>query len=183
MAPRFLLLMALSLIAAFSSIPHLKYRPASHHAVVWEQMYAKVPTVWKAQKDLQVREFYSDSWNSFLLKEVGALPINGRIVGIYIPERREITMPEDLEQEKCGRVFLHEYGHYIWFNQTTTKQRHDFERIWKAHQVFAASYYSTVSVEEGWAEYFSFYIFDPEYLKDIDTSMFAFFRAVETGQR
>jgi len=183
MAPRLFLLLALSLITSLSSIPHLKYRPTSHHAAVWEQMYAKVPAIWKAKKDLQIREFYTDSWDAFLKREVGALPIEGRIIGIYVPSRREITMPEDLDQSECGRTFLHEYGHYLWFEQSTTKQRHDFERIWKSHQAFAASYYSTVSVEEGWSEYFSYYISDPQYLKDIDISMFAFFRSVETGQR
>ena len=108
--------------------------------------------------------------------EGGAPDDAGGIDGVFENDPPSITLrlpssgvPDDL-------VFAHEYGHYVWFDILSDEDRRRYRTLYDrqkaAHSLVTE--YAADSVEEGFAEAFSYYVGQPAILARRDALSFAF---------
>lgn len=90
--------------------------------------------------------------------------------GMYQNAAPTITLRASSPTADVSATFLHEYGHCLWLNALSPSQRTQYvnvyERQRRAHLL--VSQYAAVSVEEGFAEAFSFYIRERDHLAKCD---------------
>jgi len=89
------------------------------------------------------------------------------------PERHaaaSITLRRSLPDDEAVYVFLHEYGHSVWYTQMTHSQRADYRALWKRNRRDGSliTEYAGDSVDEGFAEAFAHYLRKPRLLQRID---------------
>lgn len=82
--------------------------------------------------------------------------------GFYQNACPTITLRVSSPTADVSATFAHEYGHYVWMNVLSAKQRDQYRKIYdtqrSAHRL--VSQYAAVSVDEGFAEAFAAYIHD-----------------------
>lgn len=98
------------------------------------------------------------------------------IDGVY--DRNPPRIAVEIEQD--GKVddftFAHEYGHYVWFELMTKADRRAYEAVYKQSKSdkHLVTDYAAVSVDEGFAEAFSFYVNLPQDLQYRDADSYDF---------
>lgn len=82
------------------------------------------------------------------------------IDGIYQNALPTITLRAATAAQDVSSAFAHEYGHYIWQRHLSKTNRSDYARLYEAQKKShcLVSAYAAVSVEEGFAEAFCFYV-------------------------
>jgi len=85
-----------------------------------------------------------------------------------------------VEIEQGGKIddftFAHEYGHYVWFELMSKADRKAYEAVYKQSKQdrHLVTDYAAVSVDEGFAEAFSFYVNLPQDLQHRDAGSYNF---------
>ena len=91
------------------------------------------------------------------------------------PPRIGLRMPDDGKPDMF--TFAHEYGHYVWFHVLSRDDRKRYEALYNhqrgSHHL--VTQYASTSVQEGFAEAFSFYVVQPAILSHRDPASGAFF--------
>ncbi len=151
------------------------FKNDSKHTALWRSIYARMPGVWKTNKKVSVREVADDTMNALTEKYVGLdsrspdFVVDGLFLKADVEEGipARIFLSETLQGESTGLVFVHEYGHFVWHSILSNSQRNRFRRLWSEQSVegILVTDYAGVSVEEGFAEAFSFFIRRPEILR------------------
>ena len=94
----------------------------------------------------------------------------GAVDGFFDCTSGVITLRDVSTTSDVSATFAHEYGHFVWANILTPAQRDRYGAIYRtqrsAHHLI--SQYAAVSVQEGFAEAFSFYIRDQACLAKAD---------------
>lgn len=178
---REIIFMSLAIIAicltAYADKSHAQviFKSDSRHNTLWKSIYSRMPGVWKTNKRVSVREVADDTMNALTEKYVGLDSRSADFIvdGLYLKADVEEGIPariflsETLQGESAGLVFVHEYGHFVWHSILSNSQRNRFRRLWREQSVqgILVTDYAGVSVEEGFAEAFSFFIRRPETLR------------------
>ncbi len=91
------------------------------------------------------------------------------VAGFFNTDTGAITLRADPNTD-VSATFAHEYGHSVWFHVLSPGQRDRFSGIYDAQRAahHLVSPYAAVSVQEGFAEAFSFYICDRPLLASRD---------------
>lgn len=84
----------------------------------------------------------------------------GAVDGFYQDGAKVITLRAPSATADVSTTFTHEYGHYVWMNVLSPAQRDQYRKVYDTQRAAGrlVSPYAAVSVEEGFAEAFSFYI-------------------------
>jgi len=97
------------------------------------------------------------------------------IDGVY--DRNPPRIAVEVENGRVDNfTFAHEYGHYVWFELMTKADRRAYEAIYKQSRSdrHLVTDYAAVSVDEGFAEAFSFYVNLPQDLQHRDAVSYNF---------
>jgi hypothetical protein len=98
------------------------------------------------------------------------------IDGVYEsqPDRMALRLPPAHGIDMF--TFAHEYGHYVWFHLFSDDDRRRYETLYKHRRTTSrlVTRYAGTSVEEGFAEAFSFYVAEPPILAARDPDSFQF---------
>jgi hypothetical protein len=161
----------------------LRFRVNSTHSALWRRLYSSLPTTWKAQELVYVRELSDEEMDRFIEEFEGPNSKADSIVdGCYRGSHGQqesagqITLRESLRGESAALVFMHEYGHYIWANLLTDTDRTRYRRIWREQKRGRGlvTAYAGESDEEGFAEAFAFFIRRPAVLRKSDLKSWKF---------
>lgn len=91
--------------------------------------------------------------------------------GFYQDGAKVITLRIPSATADVSATFTHEYGHYVWMNVLSPAQRGQYRKVYDTQCAAGrlVSAYAAVSVEEGFAEAFSFYVRDCSFLARCDS--------------
>ncbi len=80
--------------------------------------------------------------------------------GFYQDGSKVITLRVPSPTADVSTTFTHEYGHFVWMNLLSAVQRDQYRKVYVTQRTVGrlVSPYTAVSVEEGFAEAFSFYV-------------------------
>ena len=108
-------------------------------------------------------------------EEARSIDVSG-IDGVYQDVAPSISLRVGHDDSRLGLTFAHEMGHYTWQHVLTNAQRQQYCTLYKSlkAQHCLVTAYCCVSVEEGFAEAFSYYIVDPGVLHSRDEKSNAF---------
>jgi hypothetical protein len=88
-----------------------------------------------------------------------------RLYGLY-QDNHVYLCPQIMEDKKLMTiVYVHEYGHYIWFEKMTAKQRAEWENIKNTPDSFVSEY-AIRSISEDFAETFAYTLLKKEVPKN-----------------
>ena len=160
------------------------FKNTSRHVSIWKSIYSRLPAVWKSDLKVTVREVPDETMTALTEAYENQSNVNdlSLVDGLFIKRDQEASLPsriylsESLRGESVGLVFVHEYGHFVWHTMLSSSQRNRFRRLWReqsAEGVFVTSYAET-SVDEGFAEAFSYFIRRPEELRLRDFRTYEF---------
>jgi hypothetical protein len=92
------------------------------------------------------------------------------IDGVYQNDSPTITLRQESGGDELSKTFAHEMGHFVWQRILTDSQRKQYNSVYKtqksAHCLVTA--YSATSVEEGFAEAYSYQVTSPSILQSRD---------------
>jgi len=178
-----------SLLAAWQPArAQLRFPVNSIHGTLWRRLYVGLPSTWKAQDLVYVRELSDEEMDHFIDEFEGPNSKADSIVdGCYQGSRGrqesagEITLRESLRGENAALVFMHEYGHYIWANLLTDGERTRYHRLWREQKRVRSlvTAYAAESDEEGFAEAFAYFIRRPIHLRKSDITSWKFLSGIE----
>jgi len=82
-------------------------------------------------------------------------------------------------------TFTYEYGHFVWMNVLSPAQRDQYQKVYGAQRAMGhlVSPYAAVSVEEGFAETFSFYVLRRPFLAQKDFCSCCFLNNLSSARR
>ncbi|HZT43239.1 MAG TPA: hypothetical protein VFA07_13805 [Chthonomonadaceae bacterium] len=171
----------------------LRIAEGAPHASLWKRIYDRIPDPWKIDRPLLVREISDGEMDALVERSGGNKnPEDASTVvdGCYLDggdnedDPASITLRETLNEQSAGIVFAHEYGHYVWANMLTEDQRARFARLWRtqkrAHHLVTG--YASYSVEEGFAESFSYLVMRPEILRRRDSASWQFLQSTQAAR-
>lgn len=94
----------------------------------------------------------------------------GSIDGLYQNSVRTVTLRASSPGDDVTATFAHEYGHFVWLNVLSKAQRTQYERIYQDSKRSnrLVSSYAAVSVDEGFAESFSYHLREGSILQSTD---------------
>jgi hypothetical protein len=108
----------------------------------------------------------------------------GAVDGIYQNESTTITLRQTRDSALLCRTFAHELGHFVWQRVLTDNDRKQYATLY-AGQKLARSLvtpYAATSVEEGFAEAFSYFLTDPSLLSRRDSLSSTFLEKIYNDQ-
>jgi len=125
-----------------------------------QHIYKSMPACCHKSACICVRILDSPAMDSYLQSCAASQSVKlvnaGAVDGLFQNATPTISLRNS---DGLSATFTHEYGHYIWMNVLTGAQRDEYAKTYKAqrdaHRLVSA--YAAVSVEEGFAEAFSFY--------------------------
>lgn len=179
------LLLILSVVCMASSQASLRVREYVPHAEQWFRLYNELPDVWKTRRDIKLRELPPREMERLIARLEGdeADRNDDSVVdGCYQSGDEDddtpiITLCDSLRGEQAGLVFTHEYGHFVWGEMLTNRERTRYTQIWRsqkrAHRLVTE--YAGDSDEEGFAEAFAYYLRKPAQLQKKDSASSQFF--------
>lgn len=156
-------------------------RDAARQAL-WQQVFRAVPAPLRPKRDVRVRAV-SDNEMERLAREgldEAAQEDDSVVDGMFFldgDDRPNIALRRSLWGEKAALVFAHELGHLVWDTQLGRDQRGEYAEAYgraKASKQLVTPYASE-SLEEGWAEAFSFFVLRPDTLRKRDPVSWAAF--------
>ncbi len=159
----------------------------SPHASLLRRVYFQIPYPWRTHDTLVVRELPDREMDRRVTEDFRnpspAWDDDDSAVDGFYSERSSngsgpsITLRRSLPDDEAVYVFLHEYGHSVWYKQLTRTQRADYTRLWKLAKRYGhlITEYAGDSVEEGFAEVFAHYLRKPRLLQRIDPDSLRFF--------
>ena len=175
------LIATLSAVFVLATIPchsQIVFKNETRRTSVWKSIYSRLPFVWKANLRVTVREVPDSTMTALTeaYENLSSRNDESQVDGLFIKNRGDASAPariylsDTLRGESIGLVFVHEYGHFVWHSMLSATQRNRFKRLWNEQYeegVFVTPYAET-SVEEGFAEAFSYFIRRPEELRRRD---------------
>ncbi len=171
---------ALALCPASAQIVVSSPVPASAQSLsAWYAHH--IPLRFRAASRLPVRELSETEMNTYLHGGSDEAAHSegddlGDVDGVYEshPDRMALRLPPARGIDMF--TFAHEYGHYVWFRLLSDDDRHRYELLYKKRRATGhlVTRYAETSVEEGFAEAFSFYVAEPPILAARDPASFQF---------
>ena len=171
----------------------LRIADGAPHASLWKRVYDRIPAPWKSDHPLVVREVTDGEMDALVERSGGNKnPEDASTVvdGCYLEGGQDdddpasITLRETLNEPNASMVFAHEYGHYVWTYMLTESQKARYARLWRAQKRarHLVTGYAGYSVEEGFAEAFSFLVMRPETLHHRDSVSWQFLQSAQTAR-
>jgi hypothetical protein len=136
-----------------------------------------IPEPFRAQNRIQVRLLNDQQMTEYLNPQPSGGDSDNRqphqsdqdtsdIDGVFEDGPPRVTLRLSGAQMPDMFTFAHEYGHYVWFDIFSSSDRKRYESVYKRdkaqHHLVTA--YASTSLEEGFAEAFSFYVNSPAML-------------------
>lgn len=187
----FLVCTGCTLLSGTSATAEMRFRSDTLHASLWKRIYVHIPSAWKAERAVYVREVSDGEMERLVARFEGQNDQNDSVVdGCYqggIPREgsmAHITLRDTLRGENAGLVFTHEYGHYVWSEILTAPERARYRRIWREQlrEGSLITSYAAESEEEGFAESFSYYIRKSATLRHTDYRSWQFLDNVQADR-
>ncbi len=115
----------------------------------------------------------------------GLDPVSARMLnvssidGVYENPAPTITLRSDGDCATLCQTFAHEYAHCLWQRRLTRDQQRDYTRLYASQKAarHLVTPYAATSVEEGFAEAYSFFVTAPATLAHRDSASSAFLKA------
>lgn len=135
---------------------------------LWRETYHRLPRLLRRDVPVVVEEVPDDEMERRVARDArrpsaGTGPAPS-IQGYYEPRRRgapaRIVLRESLSPPVAGLAFAHEYGHVVWDEILSARQRAEYARIWRrqATRGWLVTRYAGESAPEGFAEAFAYYV-------------------------
>src|SRR2546423_2625985 len=149
---------------------------------IFRGIYDLMPPCWHASGNVLVREVTDYEMDMLVGEDESRRDANDDSVvdGYYQPGKGDdmptITLRRSIRDGSAELVFAHEYGHYVWDNKLTEKQRSEYRRIWAKQQRAGklVTEYAADCVEEGFSEAVSHFLLRPSVLKRRDEASYHF---------
>ncbi len=96
-------------------------------------------------------------------------------------QNSEIVLRDTLSRDESEYVFMHEYGHLIWYSKLPQSLRDEYSRLWERLSVDGrlVTKYAKDDPIEAFAEAFAFFHQRPAELKRADIASYRFLLNVE----
>lgn len=139
-----------------------------------QKAYDGLPLCCRTSCRVCVRLLNNSAMDAYLQDRAAAQSIRlmdaGAVDGLYQNAIPTITLRASSPTDNVSANFLHEYGHCLWLNALSSSQRVRYVSIYERQRRdrHLVSPYAAVSVEEGFAETFSFYIREHDHLAKCD---------------
>lgn len=158
--------------AANAALTLMGGTPAQQNQV--QRAYDALPPCCHISCRVCVRLMDNSAMNAYLQDKAAAQSVRladaDAVDGLYQNAVPTIALRASSATADVSATFLHEYGHCLWLNTLSPSQRaryvNVYERQRRDHHL--VSLYAAVSVEEGFAEAFSFYIRERDHLAKCD---------------
>lgn len=158
---------------------------------VWRRVFDQIPAGLRPRRDVLVREVSDKEMDAIIAEDVNesARQKDDSVVdGIFVydeNDRPTITLRRSLTAADAPLVFAHELGHLVWDTHLSAADRARFTAVYR--QAKAArrliTPYAAESVEEGWAEAFSFFVLKPDILQKRDARVSEALQQICEAQR
>lgn len=140
-----------------------------------------IPARYRAASRLNVRELPDADMDNYLRggstdTAHAAGDDMADIDGVYESDPDRMALRLFPERGADMYTFAHEYGHYVWFRLLSEDDRRRYDALYKRRRAAGhlVTRYAETSVEEGFAEAFSFYAAEPPILAARDPASFQF---------
>jgi len=149
---------------------------------------AFLPTYCRTSCCVTVQMLDNQRMNSYLQVRAAAQYVRlvnaDSVDGIYQNSSPTITLRVASPADDISANFTHEYGHYVWFNVLSPAQRGEYAKLYETQRSshHLVTQYAAVSVEEGFAEAFSFYVRQNSVLAQCDASSCCFLQTTLIGK-
>ncbi len=153
--------------------------PTARALSSWFQQH--VPVRFQARNKVEVQALPDAAMDDYLHSDPDNDAQNDadsdeEIDGVFTDDPPQIFLRVSDPTQIDYATFAHEYGHYVWFDLLSKDDRKRYKAIYdrqkSAHRL--VSEYAAESLEEGFAEAFSFDIVDPAALQRQDFLSFQF---------
>ncbi|MGI4791683.1 MAG: hypothetical protein ACRYFS_22915 [Janthinobacterium lividum] len=163
--------------------------PTAHTLSTWFQQH--IPVKFQAHKRFEVQPLSNTGMDDYLHdcdadsdnahsdnSDPGNNPEDddSDIDGVFVDDPPQIVLRVPDSGQLDFYTFAHEYGHYVWFDVLSKDDRKRYKKLYE-HQKSAnhlITDYAAESVEEGFAEAFSYDINDPVALQHEDALSYQF---------
>ncbi len=139
-----------------------------------------VPARFRARQAVSVSLLTDEAMTVYLQSdgsgESASSDDDGDIDGVFEDGPPSITLRLPPDGVPDTLTFAHEYGHYVWFDILSGGDRKHYRAIYDRQKAADSlvTDYAGDSVEEGFAEAFSYYVAQPDTLAQRDPLSFAF---------
>ncbi len=157
------------------------------HASLWQHIYEQLPSVWKSDRAVMVRELSDTEMAEFVAQNVGGggdrhahddWVIDGCYEASSDPhgDAGTIRVCARLQGQAAELIFTHEYGHFIWLEKLSKQQRGVYQRLWRQQKRVhhLVTEYAAESVAEGFAESLAYFLRQPATLRRSDPVSYRF---------
>lgn len=187
----FLMACGLLIRATAPGSAELRVMDDAPRASLWQRLYRQIPACWRTRRDVEVREVTKAEIERIVARNEGtqghedddASEVDGiyQAIGEHEGDPITITLRDSLRGDEAELVFLHEYGHFVWEEKLTRKDRIRYEHLWEKQRRAGklVTEYARDSSPEGFAEAFSFYLHKTEVLRRKDGASFGFLHDLE----
>ncbi len=161
------------------------------HAARWREVYDGLPSCWKSERTIAVRELSDEEMIDFITRHGGNATANrsgawSTVDGCYQKGCRGATVAGTIrlcvesDSVDAQLVFAHEYAHFIWSEKLTRANRAAFRRLWlqQKRSGHLITNYARDSPEEGFAESAGFFVRQASVLLDRDPASYSFLRGL-----
>ena len=156
--------------------------PAARTLTAWFQQH--IPAKFQAHGLFEVQPFSDAGMEAYLHDSDSASENNadnnseddGEIDGVFVNDPPQIVLRVPVSGQIDFSTFAHEYGHYVWFDLLTKDDRKRYKALYDKQKSARrlVTDYAAESVEEGFAEAFSYDITDPASLRRQDSLSYQF---------
>lgn len=169
-----LMICALFSGGASPSFATLRIADNAPHAALWQQVYDELPSCWKSDRAITVRELPSAEMAALITRNGGRVSPSriGNGIGVdgcYQKDCNSKTNAGTIclclnQGTQAELVFAHEYGHFIWDEKLTKAHRASFKRLWQKETRAGRliTKYAGENVEEGFAEVVAYFLRQPD---------------------
>jgi hypothetical protein len=137
-----------------------------------------IPPRFRARQSVSVSLLANSEMNVYLESNAGtsAEDGDGDIDGVFENDPPNITLRLSTDGILDEQIFAHEYGHYVWFDLLRDSDRRHYQKIYDRQKAAHAliTDYAQTSVQEGFAEAFSYYVNHPARLARRDALSYRF---------
>ncbi len=149
---------------------------------LWQQLFDSVPAALRPTRDVVVDEV-TDAQMDQMIRDDPSQDAreeeNSSVVrGMFLfdeDDQAVIALRRSLAADEARVVFVHELGHLVWETHLSKGERRRYNEAYKRarSEKCLITAYAADSVEEGFAEAFSFYVRKPETLRRRDPHSYA----------
>ncbi len=157
--------------------------PGAQHNQAIIQFCAKMPPTLISNRTVLIRlvsqqTLQADACSSGTPETDALGTIDGyyRSGGSLLEADGEIELSRALKGNRLRLVLAHEFGHFVWFERMSKRQRDAYRSLWKADKrtKHLVTQYAAVSAKEGFAEAFSWYVYQKNQLHRLDAPSWNF---------